>query len=124
LEETVEKKKQRFRRTAEEIAANFPQVLKAKGVNFKEWLEKQENLPVETETETVENFPAKVEKEELQTWEWQYLEVDNKFKLNMLEKVGKDGWKFAFVLETAFSSKKNPVLCFQRASKKIWRRKI
>ena len=50
------------------------------------------------------------------TWEWKEVPVDKDFRLSLLNKLGKDGWKFAFVRDFPISEsqKKIPSIFLQR----------
>lgn len=53
-------------------------------------------------------------------WEWKNVPLDNKFKITILDKLGKDGWKFAFIYEPGLidsKSNKPDLICFQRPKK-------
>jgi hypothetical protein len=51
-------------------------------------------------------------------WEWKTVKMDNKFRVGMLDELGKKGWKFAFITEWSLidPSKKNKphTISFQR----------
>ena len=50
-------------------------------------------------------------------WEWKHVPMDSKFKVNMLDAFGKQGWRFAFMTNwqaVTPGSKKPDELCFQR----------
>lgn len=50
-------------------------------------------------------------------WEWKHIPLDNKFKVTMLGTLGKQGWRFAFMINWKIvdpNSKKLDELCFQR----------
>ena len=46
-------------------------------------------------------------------WEWKQVDLDNKFRISQLNRLGKEGWRFAFIHETASDSKPNHI-CLQR----------
>jgi hypothetical protein len=50
-------------------------------------------------------------------WEWKYVPLDEKFKIEQLDKLGKQGWKLAFIHDNRLlhpKSEKPDILCFQR----------
>lgn len=53
------------------------------------------------------------------SWEWKYIPMDKDFKVSMLNTLGKQGWKFAFIHEPGVvnerAKNKPNVICMQRA---------
>ena len=50
-------------------------------------------------------------------WEWKHVPLDDKFKVTILNTLGKQGWRFAFMTNWKLvnpNSKKMDELCFQR----------
>jgi hypothetical protein len=55
------------------------------------------------------------------TWDWKYVKINKDFKLNILTKLGKEGWKFAFIHEPKVAdpnSKQPSTVCLQKPVKK------
>jgi hypothetical protein len=55
------------------------------------------------------------------TWEWKEVPLDKEFRRTLLDQLGKEGWKFAFVLERDLidpNSKKPDAIMLHRLAKK------
>jgi hypothetical protein len=54
-------------------------------------------------------------------WEWKRVPLDDTFKVEYLDKYGKEGWKMAFIYEPKLinsNSNKPNYICFQRPAKR------
>ena len=105
------------------IVVPFPEEQPQKGniPKIKEIIKETVIEKIIVKTKDNEDELKNLMKEALDTcrWEWLHIPLDDKFRQNDLNKHGKDGWKFAFILEkTILPTLKNDIICFQRPLQK------
>jgi len=100
-------------------------VRKKPAIKTSEKVNKTKEPVVKTETVILKNGKTvqEVLNNELErcSWDWKYIKIDKNFKLEGLTKLGREGWKFAFVHEPKIldpNSKKPSTICMQRPAKK------
>ncbi len=97
----------------------FPDPLPVKQNHKDSFREVKEVQKIILETKNNKKEVKALFKEALErcAWEWKRINLDRDFKVSMLDKLGREGWKFAFMVEWPVimpNSKKSNEILFQR----------